>query len=82
MSDCATGLKDNSMDVVLLADVFHGLDNPDAVLQELRRVLKPEGVLAFNDHHMKEDEIKDALTGKKLFRLRKKGKGIFCFVKS
>lgn len=81
-SDCVTGLPDSSIDVVLLADVFHGLSSPDAVLQELRRVLKPEGVLAFNDHHLKEDEITAALTGRGLFRLSKKGESIYCFMKS
>jgi ubiquinone/menaquinone biosynthesis C-methylase UbiE len=32
LSDCQTGLPDNSLDVVLLYDVFHHLSDPDGVL--------------------------------------------------
>ncbi len=53
LSDCKTRLPDNSVDVVLLYDTFHDLGDPNNVLQELHRVLKPEGVLSFSDHHMK-----------------------------
>jgi ubiquinone/menaquinone biosynthesis C-methylase UbiE len=55
ISDRKTGLPDDSMDVVLLYDVFHDLTDPDDVLAELHRVLKPDGILSFSDHHMKEN---------------------------
>ena len=54
LSDCKTGLPDGSLDVVLLYDVFHDLENQNSVLMELHRVLKTEGTLSFNDHHMDE----------------------------
>ncbi|MEZ5492484.1 MAG: methyltransferase domain-containing protein [Gammaproteobacteria bacterium] len=50
------GLADNSVDVAVIALEFHELylqDNPDAVaefLAELRRVLKPGGVLGIIEH--------------------------------
>ncbi len=81
-SDCATGLDDNSLDVVLLTDVFHDLKQPDKVLAELHRTLKPEGLLAFNDHHLKEDEILAGVTRQGLFRLQRKGERIYIFVKT
>ncbi|MBW2105401.1 MAG: class I SAM-dependent methyltransferase [Deltaproteobacteria bacterium] len=56
-SDCATGLEDRSIDVVLLYDTFHDLMDPDGVLKELHRILEPNFILSFSDHHMKEDEI-------------------------
>ena len=56
LSDCSTGLPDDSVDVVLLYDTFHGLARPADVLRELHRVLKTDGVLSFHDHHMKEQE--------------------------
>lgn len=82
LSDCATGLPDQSVDVALLYDTFHGLSEPDEVLAELHRVLKPDGILSFNDHHMKEEsEIISRITGKSLFKLSEKGKRVYNFVK-
>jgi ubiquinone/menaquinone biosynthesis C-methylase UbiE len=74
LSDGATGLADASIDVVLLYDVLHHLKNKDAVLAELRRVLKPDGVLSVSDHHLLEDDIISRITGAGLFRLTRKGK--------
>ena len=51
-SDCKTGLPDSNIDVVLLYDTFHLLSDPDNLLHELHRVLKPNGILSFSDHHM------------------------------
>jgi len=80
-SDCATGLKDSSIDVVLLYDTFHDLSNPDGVLKELHRILKPNSILSFSDHHMKEDEILPEITNTGLFKLLKKGKWTYSFMK-
>jgi len=80
-SDCKTGLPDNSIDVVLLYDTFHDLRHPNRVLKELRRVLKPKGILSFSDHHMKENEIVSKLTDKGLFRVSGKGKRTYSFSK-
>ena len=80
-SDCKTGLPDNSLDVVLLYDILHALSDPDKVLEELRRVLKPSGILSLSDHHLKEDEIVSKVTDNGLFRLSGKGKRVYNFVK-
>jgi len=80
-SDCATGLEESIMDVVLLYDTFHHLSNPDTVLKELHRVLKPDGILSFSDHHMKEDKILSQVTDKGLFKLSRKGKKTYSFSK-
>ncbi len=71
-SNCATGLKDGSIDVVLLYDVFHGLSDPNSVLQELHRVLRQNGLLSFTDHHMDDGEVVSKLTNMGLFTLSKK----------
>lgn len=81
-SDCKTGLPNDSMDVVLLYDILHDLSDPDGVLQELHRVLKPTGILSFSDHHMKENEIVSKLTEGGLFRLSSKGERTYSFSKS
>ncbi len=81
LSDCNTGLPDNSVDVVLLYDTFHDLRDSDRVMEELHRVLKSEGLLSFSDHHMKEQEIISRVTGSGLFKLSGKGKRTYSFSK-
>jgi len=82
LSDCKTGLPDDSLDVALLYDTFHELADANCVLEELHRVLKPNGILSFSDHHMKENEIVSNLTKTGLFRLLKKGLRTYSFAKS
>ena len=81
LSDRKTGLPDGSIEVVLLYDTFHDLVDPNGVLEELSRVLKPDGILSFSDHHMKEDEIISKITNRGLFRLLRKGEKTYSFVK-
>jgi len=81
LSGCQTGLPDNSLDVVLLYDIFHHLSDPDVVLKELHRVLKPGGILSFSDHHMKEKEIVAEVTYGGFFRLSRKGQRTYAFLK-
>ena len=80
-SDCQTGLPDNSIDVVLLHDIFHMLDDPQAILAELDRVLKQNGTLSVSDHHMQEETILSGITGGHLFRLVNKGEHSYNFGK-
>jgi len=81
LSDCQTGLPDNTLDALLLYDAFHHLSAPEAVLKELHRVLKPGGTLSFSDHHMKEKEIVAEITKSRLFRLSRKGQRTYVFLK-
>ena len=48
-SAAGTKLATNSCDLVLLANVWHELDDTTSVLQEMERILKPEGRLAVLD---------------------------------
>ncbi len=82
LSDCSTGLQDNSVDVVLLYDTFHDLHDPNRVLEELHKVLKPDGLLSFSDHHMNKREIISRVTGSGLFTLSGKGKKTYSFSKN
>ncbi|MBI4302820.1 MAG: methyltransferase domain-containing protein [Chloroflexi bacterium] len=77
LSDQATALPDESIDVAWMCDVLHELPEKQAVLQELRRVLKPGGVLAIYDG-MKE-RILDHTSG--LFVLTRKDGKFYRFVK-
>jgi len=80
LSDCDTGLPDDEVNRVLLYDVLHDLSTPDQVLRELRRVLRPHGILSFSDHHLKQEEIVSGVTGTGRFRLLKKGKWTYAFL--
>ncbi|MCD4739165.1 MAG: class I SAM-dependent methyltransferase [Anaerolineae bacterium] len=80
-SNCKTGLSDNSVDVVLLYDIFHELGNPQTILAELYRVLKKGGTLSFSDHHLDEETILPGITGGQLFKLVSKDKYTYSFSK-
>ena len=82
LSDCATGLPCESVDAVLMYDVFHDLEDPAAVLGEIHRVLKPNGVLSFSDHHLIENEILSSVADGKLFKLLRKQEHTYTFGKS
>ena len=81
-SDCHTDLQDNAIDLVLLYDTLHALERPGDVLEEIHRVLKPEGILSFSDHHMRPEEIVKRITGNGLFRFHHQGNKTFTFIKN
>jgi len=81
LSDCQTGLPDDFVDVALLYDIYHDLGEPEKVLKELHRVLKPDGTLSFNDHHMKGEEIMAKVPASSLFRLAERGRMTYKFTK-
>jgi len=66
-SDADTGLADESVDLILLFDIFHMLNDPNRVLRELARVLKAEGHLCVNDHHMNGEGLTAGITSAGLF---------------
>lgn len=79
-SDCDTNLPDGEVDVILLYDVYHHLEEPEHVLSELRRVLRPDGVLSFSDHHLSRDEIICEME-KHNWKLEGEGENTYTFVK-
>ena len=81
LTDAETELPDNSVDVVLLYDILHDLSEPERVLTELQRIIKPDGILSVTDHHMKEDETITKLTKTGLFSLKRLGQITYSFTK-
>jgi len=81
-SDGATGLPDSSVDAALLYDTFHDLTEPERILEELARILKPEGVLSVIDEYISEDAILSGITGGQRFYLRRKGEKMLIFSKN
>jgi len=80
-SDAATGLPDSRVDLVLLYDILHMLGDPDGVLGELCRVLKPDGRLSVSDHHMTINDIISKVTASGLFRHAGGGRHTRTFMK-
>jgi ubiquinone/menaquinone biosynthesis C-methylase UbiE len=81
LTDCRTGLTDESIDIVLLFDTYHDLIHPGAVMKELHRVLKPSGILLFSDHHMKRDQIVTEIEKAGLFELTTEISGIYRYAR-
>ena len=46
-----TGLKDESIDLILCIDVLSDISEMDPVLQEMHRILKPDGILSVYEPH-------------------------------
>ena len=52
-------IANNSIDFILLFDVFHELKNKDNLLKELHRILKSKGIISIYDPHMRNKNIKN-----------------------
>jgi ubiquinone/menaquinone biosynthesis C-methylase UbiE len=65
LTDCHTPFSANSLDAIILIDVFHMIENQKEVLNEIVRVLKPGKKLFFSDHHMKRPCLNNHLITKK-----------------
>ncbi len=61
--------------------MFHGVPNKNEILKEFYRVLKPNSILSFDDHHMKEEKIIDFITSEGLFKLSEKKDKQYNFIK-
>ena len=75
LTDCNTQLPDASIDVVLLFYVLHDFKNPDLILKELKRVLKPRGLLSIIDHKFNKDKVISVIDNATVnMKLRNSGK--------
>ena len=81
-ADSPAELTSESFDVVILYDIFHDFADPAGMLRGLHRVMKPDAVLSFSDHHMKEQAIMESVTKDGLFELARKGNRTYSFKKS
>jgi len=71
LADRDTSLPSDSVDVALLYDIYHDLLEPQLILQELYRVLKPTGILSSHDHHLEADALRQAIESSDLFVLER-----------
>jgi len=76
-----TGLPDKTADVVFINDAFHEFADKKGTLREVSRVLKPSGILAIDEHEMKEDKLLSIVDETNLFSLAEKDKRLYKFRK-
>lgn len=77
-----TGLKDAGIDRVLCFDMLHDVEDKKSLMEEFHRILKPNGILAFDDHHATETDIKKNITDNQLFILLEENDGFYIFQKN
>ena len=70
LSDRETGLPDESIDVVLLYDMLHLVQDKQALLKELHRVLRADGFLSADHEHTDREAFVETMTSGKLFSLQ------------
>lgn len=73
LTDRDTGLPDGSVEIALMYDVLHMLSEPRPVLEEVRRVLRPDGFLSISWHDVPKVERLFEPMREGLFELRKRG---------
>lgn len=70
VSSYNTGIKESSIDLVLLIDTFHMISDYDALFRELQRILKPDGLLFMDPGHMKMSRAREILENSNLFTIK------------
>lgn len=68
-SGMETGLDDAMIDVIIMYDVFHHLNDHPRILKEMARVLRDDGLLSLSDHHMDQDHAIAEVAGSGYFIL-------------
>lgn len=77
----ATGLSEESVDVVLLYDVMQMIEDKPALLRELDRVLRPDGTLSIFPMHVGIDKMLEITNDLKLFYLANRFEMLLNFAK-
>jgi ubiquinone/menaquinone biosynthesis C-methylase UbiE len=62
-----TGIQAASLDRVLLIDTIHCIEDTEALFQDIRRILKPGGLLFMHKGHMPMPEQRELVEGSGLF---------------
>jgi ubiquinone/menaquinone biosynthesis C-methylase UbiE len=79
-SDLETGLSSNSVDVALLYSVLHKAGDKKALIREMRRILKPGGIVSISGHRMSTGNLMEMMKRER-FSLQDSAGGIMNFEK-
>ena len=57
LTNCETKLPDESVDIILLFYILHDFKDPNPIIMELDRTLKPSSILTVIDHKFDKDRV-------------------------
>ncbi len=64
-----TGIKDSNIDLILLIDTFHMINDYHALFQEIHRILKPDGTLFMDSGHLKTSIAREIVESTGFFKI-------------
>jgi len=64
-----TGIQDSSIDLVLLLDTLHLINDHHALFQEIHRILKQDGLIFMDSGHMKMSRGREIVESTGLFTI-------------
>ena len=79
--DDISTIVQGSLDMVLLYDVLHDINEPQEILNNISSLLKPNGVLSVSDHHLGEAKIMSLMTEGGMYYFLDKKKKYFRFAR-
>ena len=65
-----TGIEETSIDLVMLIDTFHGIDDKEALLREIHRIMKQDGILFMDPGHMELEKAVEIIEGLGIFTIK------------
>lgn len=65
-----TGIQSSSIDMVLLIDVIHEIEDRDTLFKELYRILKRDGIVFMYPEHMNTSKAKEIVESTGLFKVK------------
>jgi ubiquinone/menaquinone biosynthesis C-methylase UbiE len=64
-----TGIEESSIDLVLIIDTIHRIEDCDAMFQEMHRILRQDATLFLDKGHMEDSEVRKIVESTDLFRI-------------
>ena len=69
-----SGLPDAIADRIFVLDVFHGIQQPEMFLAEIRRLIKPAGLLIIDNGHQSRDTARRKILDTGLWKVESESK--------
>ena len=69
-----TKIPDHSVDIVLALDMFFAVKNPSALLTEVHRILRPDGLLILDDGHKSRESTLEKINRSGIWKIKEANK--------